>query len=132
MIINNGDHLEFELEHANTPKEERPDWPLPSFDALDWAKAFNARHPTVAVDDALAWFAPALMRGYEECSVRRAQEMRATRRRREIRMTWAGYAVMACGVLLAAWSELLLHGLAIAVSGGTWMLAWLWRAMKHV
>ena len=40
LPIFNGDHAEFEREHANTPKEERPDWPYPSFDARDWAKAF--------------------------------------------------------------------------------------------
>ena len=26
MMIHNGDHAEFELEHLNTPPEERPDW----------------------------------------------------------------------------------------------------------
>ena len=36
----NGDHIEFERAHAGTPLHERPDWPLPSFDARDWAKAF--------------------------------------------------------------------------------------------
>ncbi len=65
-IILNGDHAEFEREHANTPPKERPDWPLPSFDAKDWAEAFCKRHPEVSVDDALAWFANALMRGYDQ------------------------------------------------------------------
>lgn len=40
MQIMNGDHAQFEIEHTNTPKEDRPDWPLPSFDARDWAAAF--------------------------------------------------------------------------------------------
>lgn len=66
MRILNGDHMEFEREHANTPPEERPDWPLPSFDARDWAKAFCKRFPSVPEDDAIAWFANALMRGYDE------------------------------------------------------------------
>jgi hypothetical protein len=39
-VIHNGDHAEFELEHANTPPKEWPDWPLPSFSGLDWAEAF--------------------------------------------------------------------------------------------
>lgn len=77
-IIMNGDHAEFEREHANTPPHERPDWPLPSFDAKDWAKAFCDRfivstregHESAAVDDdmglMIGWFANALMRGYDE------------------------------------------------------------------
>ena len=36
----NGDHAAFEAEHASTPPQDRPDWPLPSFDAADWAKSF--------------------------------------------------------------------------------------------
>lgn len=66
MIIHNGDHAQYEIDNANVPKEQRSDWPLPSFDALDWAKAFCQRHPTVQVDDALGWFANALMRGFDE------------------------------------------------------------------
>jgi hypothetical protein len=66
MRILNGDHAEFEREHANTKPEDRPDWPLPSFDARDWAKAFCKRFPTVPEDDAIAWFANALMRGFDE------------------------------------------------------------------
>ena len=71
--IVNGDHAEFELEHANTPPEERPDWPLPSFDARDWAKAFMVKvmakvDPTNPLDEhtMVTWFANALMRGYDE------------------------------------------------------------------
>lgn len=73
-IILNGDHAEFEREHANTPPEQRPDWPLPSFDAMDWAKAFNKRFPEVSVDDALGWFANALMRGFDEHAARVAKD----------------------------------------------------------
>jgi hypothetical protein len=65
-VILNGDHAEFELEHANTPPEQRPDWPLPSFDARDWAKAFCDRNPNADEETMVAWFANALMRGYDE------------------------------------------------------------------
>lgn len=66
MIIHNGDHLEFEIEHAGTPPRERPDWPLPSFDARDWAEAFCKHHPEIDEGLMIAWFANALMRGYDE------------------------------------------------------------------
>jgi len=65
-VILNGDHAEFEREYANVPPHERPDWPLPSFDARDWAEAFCKRNPSVEFDVALTWFANALMRGYDE------------------------------------------------------------------
>lgn len=76
MIIHNGDHAQFEIDNVNVPQEERSDWPLPSFDAMDWAKAFNKRHPTVGVDDALGWFASALMRGFDEHSTRAGRDVR--------------------------------------------------------
>ena len=45
-VIHNGDHAQFEIDHGNTPKEQHPDWPLPSFDARGWAKAGRAvRNP---------------------------------------------------------------------------------------
>lgn len=66
MLIQNGDHMQFEIENANVPKEERADWPWPSFDAMDWAKALNKRFPSISVDEALPWMASALMRGYDE------------------------------------------------------------------
>jgi hypothetical protein len=66
-IILNAEHFEFEIEHRNTPPEERPDWPLPSFDARDWAKAFVKLNPcTVDEDVMVGWFANALMRGYDQ------------------------------------------------------------------
>jgi len=75
-VILNGDHAEFEREHANTKPEDRPDWPLPSFDAQDWAKAFckvaaklgYEHHEGHPIDEAwmTTWFANALMRGYDE------------------------------------------------------------------
>lgn len=76
MIIHNGDHAQFEIDNANVPKEQRPDWPLPSFDAQDWAKAFNERFPAVPVDDALSWFACALMRGFDEAQSRMGKEVK--------------------------------------------------------
>lgn len=83
-IIMNGDHAEFERQHADTPPEQRPDWPLPSFDAQDWAKAFCDRfivsrrdgHKSGPIDDdvglMIGWFANALMRGYDEHASRSA------------------------------------------------------------
>lgn len=65
-LLLNGDHAAFEAEHANTKPEDRPDWPLPSFDALDWAKAFCKVFPAVEQDAAATWFANALMRGYHQ------------------------------------------------------------------
>ena len=70
MIIHNGDHAQFEIDNANVPPKERSDWPLPSFDAMDWAEAFHKRFPAIAVDDALGWFAASLMRGWDEAHAR--------------------------------------------------------------
>jgi hypothetical protein len=69
-MIHNGDHLEFEIEHQECPVEERPDWPLPSFDARDWAQAFCKLHPTIDEGDMIGWFANALMRGFDEGTFR--------------------------------------------------------------
>lgn len=71
MMIHNGDHAEFEIEHAPTKPEDRPDWPLPSFDARDWAKAFCKiakanGHGDLDEGWMTSWFANALMRGYDE------------------------------------------------------------------
>jgi hypothetical protein len=62
----NGDRLAFEIEHADTPPRDRPDWPLPSFSATDWAAAFCERNPSMDEGMMIAWFANALMRGYDE------------------------------------------------------------------
>lgn len=48
-----------------------PNWPLPSFDARDWAKAFmdacgKAGEGFLSEEVMTAWFANALMRGYDE------------------------------------------------------------------
>lgn len=66
MMIHNGDHAEYEIENANVPPKERSDWPLPSFDARDWAEAFCKRYPVMEQDVMVGWFANALMRGYDE------------------------------------------------------------------
>lgn len=75
-IIINGDHAEFEAEHVNTKPEDRPDWPLPSFDARDWADAFvggafaqsyrDNKGLGIDRDTMVTWFANALMRGYDQ------------------------------------------------------------------
>jgi hypothetical protein len=70
MLIHNGDHLQYEIDNANTPKEKRADWPMPSFDARDWAKAFHAKNPQVPEDIVLSWFACALMCGYDHANVK--------------------------------------------------------------
>jgi hypothetical protein len=66
MIIHNGDHAQYEIDNANIKPEHRSDWPLPSFKALDWAEAFCKQNPNFDRQLALAWFANALMRGYDE------------------------------------------------------------------
>jgi hypothetical protein len=75
-IILNADHLEFEIAHVNTPPKDRPDWPLPSFNALDWAEHFCKIADKYGFKDAcgqpidegwmISWFANALMRGYDQ------------------------------------------------------------------
>jgi hypothetical protein len=77
-IILNGDHAEFEAQWAASgrPDNERPDWPLPSFDAQDWARAFCNIATGLGYRDAegkpvdegwmATWFANALMRGYDQ------------------------------------------------------------------
>lgn len=64
-MIHNGDHADYELQNINTPAHERSDWPLPSFDARDWAAAYCKLH---GGDETLmiGWFANALMRGFDE------------------------------------------------------------------
>jgi hypothetical protein len=56
------------LQVISDPQAHRddPNWPLPSFDARDWAQAFCERYPQMDQDVMLAWFANALMRGYDQ------------------------------------------------------------------
>ena len=76
-VIMNGDHAEFEAEWAGKDPKTRPDWPLPSFDARDWAEAFmkNFGDRKQDIDEGLmiGWFANALMRGFDEYSARLAR-----------------------------------------------------------
>ncbi len=84
-VILNGDHAEFERDHANTPPHERPDWPLPSFDARDWAAAFCKIAKTHGHDLdeewMVTWFANALMRGYDHRCAQEPQELLDIKRR---------------------------------------------------
>ncbi len=75
-VILCGDHAEFEVEWAASgrPDHERPDWPLPSFDARDWAAAFCKLHPDADEDVMIGWFANALMRGFDEHASRMAEK----------------------------------------------------------
>ena len=72
-VILGGDHAEFEQEWAASgrPDNERPDWPLPSFDAHDWAAAFCKLNPSMDEGIMQAWFANALMRGFDEAMARK-------------------------------------------------------------
>lgn len=80
MLIHNGDHLQYEIDNKDTPPKERSDWPLPSFDAADWAEAFCKTATKLGYKDAegkpidegwiITWFANALMRGYDEFAER--------------------------------------------------------------
>jgi hypothetical protein len=77
-VILNGDHAEFEMEWAGRDPKERPDWPLPSFDAKDWAEAFvtslDASKNRDDEENMIGWFANALMRGYDEGRKRHLQD----------------------------------------------------------
>jgi hypothetical protein len=54
------------------PDRNDPNWPLPSFDARDWAEAFadickrQGVGADIGTDWMHAWFANALMRGWDE------------------------------------------------------------------
>lgn len=81
-IILNGDHAEFEAEYAGKDPKTRPDWPMPSMDAKDWAEAFADVFKgkiMVKRDDLvgtmLAWFSGALMRGYDEARAHGSKEL---------------------------------------------------------
>jgi hypothetical protein len=53
------------------PSRDDPNWPLPSFDAVDWAEAFCKINPEMDRELMVVWFANALMRGYDEANIRR-------------------------------------------------------------
>lgn len=87
-IILCGDHAEFEAGWAKSgkPDRERPDWPLSSFDAKDWAETFCKIANEQGIKDAegkpldeswmFSWFANALMRGHDEYASKTAGPMR--------------------------------------------------------
>jgi hypothetical protein len=61
------------------PSRDDPNWPLPSFDARDWAKTFcetAAKLGHSGIDEAwmVGWFANALMRGYDQHAMEMAKE----------------------------------------------------------
>ena len=61
------------------PSRDDPNWPLPSFDARDWAASFceiaaKNGHPGIDEGWMIGWFANALMRGFDEAQMRAAQE----------------------------------------------------------
>ena len=73
--------LAYALARAN-PKSSDPTWPLPSFDARDWAAAFCKAaaalgHPGLEEGWMLGWFASALMRGFDEAGDRFSHELGA-------------------------------------------------------
>lgn len=65
-----GDHVAAERDLVALPPHQRPDWPLPSFDARDWATAFVRVIEQIKPDEEfmLTWFSNALMRGYDQRS----------------------------------------------------------------
>ena len=67
MIIHNGDHAQYEIDNLGVRPQDRTDWPLPSFDGMDWAEAFVKLHGG-DLELMTTWFANALMRGYDEAS----------------------------------------------------------------
>lgn len=92
MVLTSTDHpdaepdgmLAYGAAMAN-PSRDDPTWPLPSFDARDWAKQFMATAERIGrdkIDEELmvTWFANALMRGYDEAA-RRTPRWRGPSRR---------------------------------------------------
>lgn len=83
-----GDQIDFERRYAGIDPKDRPDWPLPSFDAHDWAEAFckiatnlgyrDAKGEPIDPEWMVTWFANALMRGYDEREARIAKFVGAT------------------------------------------------------
>lgn len=64
------------------PSRDDPNWPLPSFDARDWAEAFcriaaEQGHPGIDEGWMVSWFANALMRGFDEAQMRAARRQSA-------------------------------------------------------
>lgn len=57
-------------------EQDHPNWPLPSFDARDWAaefvRLFGDKRDQIDEALMLGWFANALMRGFDEHAHRNA------------------------------------------------------------
>lgn len=68
--------LAYQAAIAN-PSRDDPTWPMPSFDARDWAESFCAiaKKQGHDIDEGwmVAWFANALMRGFDEANMRHAR-----------------------------------------------------------
>jgi hypothetical protein len=67
------------MDAIHNPNPIDPNWPLPSFDARDWAQAFcktasNLGHEGIDEAWMVGWFANALMRGFDEAQMRAAKE----------------------------------------------------------
>ena len=59
------------------PSRDDLNWPLPSFDAHDWAAAFcetlaKSGHPGIDEEWMISWFGMALMRGFDEAQMRKS------------------------------------------------------------
>jgi hypothetical protein len=72
------DGMQAYLRSLVSPDRNDPNWPLPSFDGKDWAQAFIKAvktRPWILDDEGtmVAWFANALMRGYDERALREAR-----------------------------------------------------------
>ncbi len=52
-----------------SPNKNDPNWPVPSFDASDWAEAFCKQYPDIPEDVMVGWFANALMRGFDQAFI---------------------------------------------------------------
>lgn len=71
-------------EESIVTNSDDPNWPYPSFDAADWAKAFcktaiNLGYSEMDEGWVLGWFANAIMRGYDEAQWRHERVKSASR-----------------------------------------------------
>lgn len=92
-----------ELEKIRNSPEKPSDWPLPSFDARDWAKSWCeiAEKQGFKTDEdwMIGWFANALMRGYDEHTKRSSKEILTLKSRLE-------RAEVECGAYRKALNEI--------------------------
>lgn len=94
------------------PDRNDPNWPLPSFDARDWAKAFveiATKNGHAGLDEGwmLTWFANALMRGFDEYARRMGKRIAALKNCVDVQCTPGNFDAndymhgMANGLILA-------------------------------